>query len=360
LNAAVPLQGYFSWAIEHQRRCGSPLYAHFAQRCLEDPAMLELASEAPAGQPPTHLLFGAVQYLLADEPDCPLARCYASLGTAAARPAEVYPLFRSFALERRERILGIMHARTVQVTLAGRNAEALPAIAEVARRAARPLTFVEVGCSAGITTLFDHFGYDYGALGRIEGRAPIVLRGVVFEGAPPAIPSSAPRVERRIGIDLNPIDPRDPLERRWIEALISPELLRERAELHAALEYRASTDFELLRGDALQVLPQILPGLADPVCVFHSHCLYQWPAAARAAFDAQLRAASLGRTLYRLAIEYPVDRPAGPVPWPQASDQLPLIDEITLSTYRDGERRSELLGHCDGWGRRVRWEARES
>lgn len=352
-----PLQGIFAWAIQHHRRTGSFLYADFAEAILKDPEVLALAAEAPPGQPPTHLLFGAVHWLLFDEPDTALGRCYASLHAEPDRPASAWPLFREYVLSNRERVRAIMQGRTVQVTLAARNGEALPALFEVARRAGEPLTFVEVGCSAGITTLFDHFSYDYGPLGRVAGLAPIEIRGVRVEGSPPPFPPHTPRVRRRIGIDLNPVDATDPDERRWIDALISPELVEERRQLRAALDYRARTPFEVIRGDAMVVLPRVLPGLPDPVCVYHSHCLYQWPPEARAAFDAMLRSASATRPIWRLAVEYPVDRPAGPVAWPEAPDQLPLIDEISLTTYRNGDAVTELLGRCDGWGRRVRWGA---
>jgi hypothetical protein len=348
------LEGYFRWAIEHHRRSGSHAYADYASRILEDPDLLAIAAQAPPGQPPTHLLFGAVHDLLFDEPDTPLARTYASIHPDAQAPAS-YELFRDYVLANRERLLAIMRSRTVQVTLVGRNGEALPAIAEVARRAGEPLCFVEVGCSAGITTLFDHYGYDYGTLGTLRGVAPVVVRGCRFEGTPPRIPERMPRVGRRIGIDLNPVDATDPAERRWIDALISPELVDDRRELRAALDYRARTPFELIRGDALRVLPELLPTLPDPVCIFHSHCLYQWSPEGRAAFDTLLREASRGRTLWRLGVEYPVDRPAAALQWPEHPDDLPLIDEITLVTYRDGDARSELLGRCDGWGRRAEW-----
>ena len=72
------------------------------------------------------------------------------------------------------------------------------------------------------------------------------------------------------------------------------------------------------------------PSRAGTICVFHSYCLYQWPAALQRAFDAMLRAESRGRTIYRLAIDMIHDNPVRPAIQVAAGDDL--VMDVTAIT----------------------------
>jgi hypothetical protein len=93
--------------------------------------------------------------------------------------------------------------------------------------------------------------------------------------------------------------------------------------------------------------------MPDPVCVFHSHCLYQWPEAAKDAFEQLMVEASRTRDLYRIGIEHFTS--AGASAPRTVLGGHPLIHDIRLMTYRRGEVMTEILGHYDGWGRNGVW-----
>ena len=81
------------------------------------------------------------------------------------------------------------------------------------------------------------------------------LRG---EGSPP-IPNHFPRVSGRLGIDLNPVDVNNRDSILWLRALIWPDH-KERADLiERAIEVAQREPPELVAGDAVEVLPNILP-----------------------------------------------------------------------------------------------------
>ena len=167
LKSAIPtvtlsVRERFADATSRFRQMGSSFYAALSEGCMEDQEILTLASEAALGQPATHLLFGAVQFLLFEQPDSLLASYYPSITDKPLDADRAYPEFRAFCLSRRGRIVDLLKTRTVQTTVVRRAAYLLPAMAHVAKLAGAPLSIVEVGCSAGLLTLFDHYRYDFG------------------------------------------------------------------------------------------------------------------------------------------------------------------------------------------------------
>ena len=155
--------------------------------------------------------------------------------------------------------------------------------------------------------------------------------------------------------NLKPIDPRDPSERRWLDALLPPDWIEERRQLRAALDFRAATPVEVHAGDALDIVPRLLSEVADPVCVFHAHCLYQWSLPLHLAFETILREASHGRAIHRLGMEY-ADRRLSPLPGPTGYEDDPVLTyEITHSVYRDGEHHARRLAIYDGFGKVAVW-----
>src|SRR5271168_1328016 len=70
-TVTLPVRERFADATSRFRQMGSSFYATLSEGCMEDAEILTLASEAAPGQPATHLLFGAVQFLLFEQPDTP-------------------------------------------------------------------------------------------------------------------------------------------------------------------------------------------------------------------------------------------------------------------------------------------------
>lgn len=350
----------FADGVRRFRWMGSPLYSAFCKRIVDDDDLLTLAAEAPSGQPFTHLLFAAAHMLILEDASTPLAAYYASVTSAPKHDDDRgFAAFRTFCRERRGEMLAIMKRRTVQFTVAGRAAFVLPAVAHVARLAGEPLSFIEIGCSAGLLTLFAHYAYDFGPGGRVGGPADLTITSFRFVGAVPSFLTSIPKIGERVGIDLNPVDPADPRERRWIDALCPPDMVEERRQLRAALDFRACTPLPIVKGDALAALPGLLASMPDPICVLAAHCLYQWSQDARDALDGEFRKASNGRSLYCITIDHPgaIDPSRATPSSARADDEMPLEHEAVLTVYRNREASSTLLGRYDSFGRRGIWLA---
>ena len=173
------------------RHHASPLYERLAVSVGSDPEMLALAARARSGPVP-NLFFAAAHFLLLKGTEHPVSRFYPSLFEQPDPVEGAYPAFRSFCLEHRGGILKLISERRVQTNEVRRCACLLPAFGLASSQArGRPLALVEVGASAGLNLLWDHYGYDYGGGGRCgdqrssvqihcalrgDGHAPIPVR----------------------------------------------------------------------------------------------------------------------------------------------------------------------------------------
>lgn len=323
---------------------GAPLYAELCRRGAEEPEILELSAHGMEGASPVHL-FISVHHLLLGGIRDPLAQFFATLADPPAPPAEAWPHFVQFCREHRAALIELLRTRTIQMTYVERCRTLMPALCVVGEEAGAPLHLIEVGCSAGVMLTFDKYSYEMRANERIgPADAAIRLTGTLHGGPPLQLP----QIASRTGIDLHLIDPHSPDDRRWMLATCFPELRTEQANLATAMDLVAETQIRWLEGDALELVPGALAVTPDPVCVYHSACLFYWPAEARAEFDRRLRAASAGRTIWRVAIE-PSERfnqwQRGREGSPSPEDNARGSGGITVTRYQDGAAEARELAH---------------
>ena len=332
-----------------ETRGSSPLYERLALAVAEDAELLALAAGGRPEQPAPNLLFAAVHYLLLGGAGHDLAAFYPTVTQPATGRGDPFPHFRAFCREHEDAILDLLRERRVQTNVVERCGLFLPAFALVLERTGgRPLHLVEVGASAGLNLLWDRYRFDYGS-GRRWGdasspvRIEVELRGT---GVPP-LPAAVPAIAARTGIDLNPIDVQDPAALQWLRALVWPEERERMRRLDAALALAATDPPALLKGDALDLLPEVLARVPGDValCVYHSHTLNQFSPEARRRFRDLLAEAGATRDLYWLSSEY---RPTAD------GDLRPTL---TLAAFEDGKAREQVLAYCDHHGRWLEWLA---
>ena len=323
----------------------SPMYAELAAGVAGDGELLALAAGRQRGQPAPNMLFGAVQYLLLQGIEHPLAAHYPILSGLEPPPGPTFPLFRAFCLEHRERVADLIATRRTQTQVVRRCTCLLPAFGLVHRDAGAPLALIDVGASAGLNLNFDRYAYRYRRAGReilrwgrdaarVELEAD--LRGPGTMPPPAEIP-----VASRDGIDLNPIDLADPDELLWLRALIWPEHVERHAQLVDAAAELKDTPIRLHRGDAARDLPHLLDRVpAEAALVVYSTItLYQVPREGRRRITEALEARSRERPVWQVALEG-VHPPS-----------------LTLTRYRSGSRETELLARASPHGWWIEWGA---
>ncbi len=226
----------------------SPLYRRLSASVPDAPDVMELLLEAAPPQRLPMLLFAAVHAeVLARELEYP----------------QDGPAFLAFCREHAEALRPTLRTRSTQTNEVARCSYLRPSIAAAAD--GRPLALIEVGASAGLNLNLDRYAYDFG--GGVTGGDPASPLTITTELRGAAPPLEIPQVGWRIGIDLAPAP--DP---GWLRACVFADQPDRMARLEAALLIAREHPPELVRGDALTVLPDVLarvPAGMQPV-VFHT------------------------------------------------------------------------------------------
>jgi hypothetical protein len=287
----------------------SPVYETLSEGVAGDDSLLALLLDTPEEQRRPSLLFAAVNLLLASRRSSELAAYYPIHGGRRAVDDQLVPTFSAFCGRHRDELARLVSQRFTQTNEIRRCVALRLGVDHVQRHWPGPVALVEVGASAGLNLLFDH--YDY----RLNGRAtsttsasPVVVSCDVRGSSGADILRTAPRLTRRLGIDRHPVDLSDPDARAWLEAFIWPERIEELATLRGAVDLAAFTAaVSVVPGDATTDTARILTELPgrEPVVVFTASLLSYLTPRARTAFVAQLREAARRRPVAWVFAEAP-------------------------------------------------------
>ncbi|MGA8112777.1 MAG: DUF2332 domain-containing protein [Actinocatenispora sp.] len=320
----------------------SPLYTRLCAIVADDERLLDIAAHGRPGQQPSNLLFAAVHFLLLGDSDLAggralaggsnvtgasdsdlagrngpagdaappaLAAWYPSLaGTRRPDDPELAGAFADFCLTRRSEIVGLVRHRLVQTNVVKRSALLRLGLSALAPElAGRPVTFLEVGASSGIHLAFDRYRCRIGDRTFGPEHSPVVID--TEWRSPLPVPTGTVRIVDRLGVDLNPVDMTDPVERRWLRALVWPENHAQAELLAAAALLVAESPARIVPGDAATVLARLDAELRTdmPLVVWHAATRAHVAADRRPAFDAAIAVLGRRRPLWTLSLETPDD-----------------------------------------------------
>ena len=343
----------------------SALFGAIARAAATDRDMLELVSQARPGQSKSVLLFYVVHYLLLKSPEEPLMHYFGSLTDQPRPAAEAFSAFREYCLDHRAEVTELLSWRTVNTNLVEKVIGLVPAFRYIETLSTEPLTLLELCCSTGLNMLFDEYHYDYGAAGSVGVvNSPVQLKCKIFGSGQPPI-GVMPKVAHRVGVDLVKVDPSNPSEHLWMQAVLFPEWKTERQRLKAALSIRLQRDLRILQGDALELVGPLLQELPGRLCILMSYCRGHWSAAALAELHEVLRRASQHREIHRLD----VDLPDAESPQTTRTRLLRLVQagipllkkrspfNIDHTWYTGGKTHSQQLAGGDFFGEWLDWHS---
>ncbi|MFI2366467.1 DUF2332 domain-containing protein [Promicromonospora sp. NPDC019610] len=252
---------YAQFAGSQARNGGSPTYEDWALGVAGDPEVCALLDTLPEPKRQPNLLFAAARLVGA--------------------PAGGWAGVRSWLAAAWPDVEREMRTRATQTNEPRRCATLVPTLAAVDG----PVALVEVGASAGLCLYPDRYSYLYTTpdgvrtrldpddgpsevllpcdiAGPVPARLPSAVTGPVPARLPSAVtgpvPARLPEVVWRAGLDLNPLDVRNPDDLAWLEALVWPEHGDRVETLRAAARVVAADPPRLVRGD-------LLTGVADLV-----------------------------------------------------------------------------------------------
>jgi hypothetical protein len=322
----------------------SPLYTNLALRVAEDPELLRLAASAQDKVALPNLFFAAVHLLLLKGEHHQLAAFYPSLNNSSRHYDYIYPYFRSFVLEHSEEIREIMMTHSVQTNEVGRCAVLVPAFELVAAQTkGQPLTMIEIGSSAGLTLLWDHYFYQYrDGLECGDPGSPVKIKCCLRGETRPPIPGHLPKVASRTGIDLSPIDLNNAENVQWLHSLVWPDNQKRARQLEHAIRLVKQVLPRIVTGNALDLLPSLIDKVPEsaPLCIYHSFTLTLASREPREKLHSILADASKERDLFLVWMEWAADL------------ETPLLGLVKFSKQIETEK---ILARCQSHGEWLEW-----
>ena len=330
----------------------SPLYECVAIALSESDEALRAIEAAPARKRHPTVILAALHDLALAGRAPALAAAYAAADGGAAAGAAIDTLLRMT-----DSVVAIAVRRPTRADERGRCAVLYPAIAEAAHRVgANAIGLIDVGCSAGLNLTVDRVGIAYSngqSLG--DPSSPVQHSSSIVGGRP--VPARAmPEVVTRVGVDLDPVDVTDADDARWLRAGLWPDQPERAARLEAEMALAASAPPALVRGDALEALPDAfarVPAGALPV-VTTTWALSHFPLEGRLRFLHRLDEAAAGRAVAWVSAEGVGVAPAIPTLGDRRASGHSIIGLAVL----DGSAlRAEAIGRCWSRGRLLAWLA---
>ncbi|GAB3446690.1 DUF2332 domain-containing protein [Actinophytocola sediminis] len=369
MTAATPaeISSRLRWFAEDHAVSISPLYSHLAGQAADDEDLVGLLTATSADSAHPTLLFAAVQRVLQTEPFHALANYYPSLGGSYGPDSETWPLFRSFVLERADRVRALIATHVTQTNEVRRCATLYPAVAMAARQARTPVALLEVGTSAGLLLGMANYSYRYqteqaGQVVAGPARSTVGLH-CALAVAPGANLPSIPKklaVATRIGLDPNPVDLTDEDQYAWLEACIWPDQPERLRLFGAAASAQRKSRPELVAGDAVDGIAGVADRIPadEPIVVLTSNVLWLLSDERREAFIAELGTLAERRPVWWVSLEgY---RAAMTYLLPDRDDLVAPRGERTfgvlgLVRWADGAPQATALARTAWHGERMEW-----
>jgi hypothetical protein len=240
----TPPEIFDSFATGMERMSPGSATVRLLRACVQDELAQSLISDRLTWDAP-HRLLAAVRWLV-----------YGGEVADFFDDPDPWPPFRDVLENRAEWVRRFVREQTVQTNQVQRCWVLLPLFLTVAGAADRPLDLVELGTSGALNLYWDRYRYSYAAGGWGDPQSPLHLIGEERAPFPSELLGVTPRIRKRIGIDLNPIDVTREEGIRLLRCFDTRDEHRVQVEAAAAV-VRAEPP-ELLCGDYLDLLPDLL------------------------------------------------------------------------------------------------------
>lgn len=241
-----------------------------------DQELLAIAATIPPDRLPPLLFEAAASFLVLELEPLPLRSWFPRVGEPQPQlGGEFQAAYREFCLDHRERLLELCAGHRYQMNEVGRCADLLPALVP-AIADGRGVALVDIGTGAGLALHLDRFRYLYRAGEQVsvigDQASKVVLETELRGSQLPPLPSVVPRIADRVGIDVEPLDLREGDVRAWLAACI-PQEVGAVTRFHYAVEVAIANPARTVRGDAREVLPDVLASIPAglPVCLIDSY-----------------------------------------------------------------------------------------
>jgi hypothetical protein len=243
----------------------------------DDRELLAVAAQIPPDRLPALLFSAAATSLVLELEPHPLRDCFPRIGEPQPTLNRGFrSQYRAFCLDHRERLLELCAAHRYQMNEVGRCVDLLPALAQSIDEG-REIVLVDIGTGAGLALQLDRYRYRFHQPdGRItmvgSARSEVLLETEVRGSQRPPIPRVLPEITDRVGIDSEPLDLEDPGVVAWLAACL-PQEIGAVTRFHQAVQVAVANPARTVRGEALDVLAEVLAGIPEGplVCLIDTY-----------------------------------------------------------------------------------------
>jgi hypothetical protein len=217
-----------------------------------------------------------------------------------------WPPFRALLEAHRDWLRAFVSQQAVQTNEVRRSWVLLPGI--LAAGPDETVDVVELGPSAGLNLVFERYGYRYvqGSWGRED--ASLILTGREHALVPRDVLERRISIRRRIGIDRDPVDATTDDGARLLEAFVWPDQPERLARVRRAVELLREDPPELVRGDFVELLPDVVER-GTPTVIFDSHATEYLDDDRFALLARRVARAAEGTPLAWVSVELPRSEP---------------------------------------------------
>src|SRR5690606_28098263 len=215
---------------------------------------------------------------------------------------------------------------------------------------------IDVGRPAGLNLNVDRVGIKYSDGLLLGDPDSLVLHSARIVGGRPVPNRVVPEVVARIVVATDPLDVTHPTDARWLRACLPPDRPDDAAALAAELALAASHPPQLINGDALERLPEVLNQLpAEALAVvMTTWSLSRYSNERRQNFVQRLVEAANGRPVAWVSVEGVGVAPTIPTLGDRHASGHSIIG---LAMFDGSLRRAEAFGRCWLRGRMLEWLA---
>jgi hypothetical protein len=328
--------------------------------------LLRRLAVLPSDRLPALLATAAVSFLVRRDRPVPLAGYFPEPG-APQPPFDdgFYPAAQAFISARLGEIMAECTRRRYQMNEVARCTHIALGISATAGPRPEAVALADLGTGAGLGLHLDRYRYLVG--GRASGPPAAALSlNCQVRGSREPPPVTLPPIADRAGIDVEPVNLRDPAARSWLLACAPPESSAQ-ARLAAAMEVTRQHPAEILAGDVTQMLPRVLerfpPG--QGVIVTDSYLAVFLPPQRRAELTGVMADAGRSRPVTWLSLDPLV--PLGPsgrhsvqgLPLPSSLiadyQRHGVFAVLGARTFHRGSDRGRLLARAHPSGGWIEW-----
>ncbi len=249
-----------------------PAYHAICHGIAEDADLLALIGAHPQEAQQPNIILAAARYLLLSGIDHELAAVFGH--DAKQSSANPFPLFKDLVMSHEEEFTALIATRRTQTNEVGRSGCIAASFQYLSHRPVnrhatvatngegkRPLAWIDLGASAGLNLLLDHFRINYRTEASTRSLGPSDASVVVntdavglpdFDGLP------LPSISWRVGVDRAPINVVDQAEARWLEACVWPSNVARADRLRSALALAQLHEPSMITADAVAGLGQAI------------------------------------------------------------------------------------------------------